>query len=200
MKQILLMIIVCMSGVSAPSMEFHVAKSGSDNGSGSAENPFLTIQRAADAALPGDIITVHAGIYREEVNPPRGGLSDAQRIIYRAAPDELVEIRGSEVVRDWTCLSDGVWQAVIPNEVFGSFNPFADEIGGDWFIPMGRKHHAGNVYFNGEGLFEAVHKEHLFARPAGNKPLVDMASFEVNGKTYEEIAFGDAEGVRPVKL
>jgi hypothetical protein len=26
--------------------------------------------------------------YRERVNPPRGGVSDEQRIVYRAAPGE----------------------------------------------------------------------------------------------------------------
>jgi hypothetical protein len=36
---------------------------------------------AAAVAQPGDVITVHAGIYRERVTPPRGGNSDSERII-----------------------------------------------------------------------------------------------------------------------
>ena len=75
--------------------ELHVAKHGDDSNAGSMAKPLLTIQRAADLAQPGDTITVHAGVYREEVSPPRGGTSDEQRIVYRAAPGERVVIKGS---------------------------------------------------------------------------------------------------------
>ena len=79
--------------------EFHVATNGSDANFGAKKSPLRTIQRAAELAQPGDVITVHAGIYRERVNPPRGGISDEKRITYQAAPGEKVVITGSEVVR-----------------------------------------------------------------------------------------------------
>ena len=60
------------------------------------DHPFKTISAAAAVALPGDTITVHAGIYREWVNPPRGGTSDENRITYQAAKDETVVITGSD--------------------------------------------------------------------------------------------------------
>ena len=41
--------------------EYHVSKSGSDRNPGTAEQPFATIQRAADLAMPGDTVIVHAG-------------------------------------------------------------------------------------------------------------------------------------------
>ena len=65
--------------------EYHVSANGSDKNDGSASTPFKTINFAAQLALPGDIITVHTGIYREWVNPARGGESDSKRIVYRAA-------------------------------------------------------------------------------------------------------------------
>ena len=65
--------------------EYHVEKSGNDSNPGTAEKPFLTIQAAADKAVPGDVITVHEGIYRKWVKPPNGGTSDSNRIIYCAA-------------------------------------------------------------------------------------------------------------------
>jgi hypothetical protein len=74
--------------------EFHVATTGNDMNPGSKSKPFKTIQAAANVAQPGDTITVHAGIYREWVNPPRGGESDAKRIVYQAAPGEKVVITG----------------------------------------------------------------------------------------------------------
>lgn len=81
--------------------EIHVATNGNDTNSGRASAPFRTIQHATSLAQPGDTITVHEGIYRERINPPRGGESDAMRIVYQAAPGEQVEIKGSEVVTNW---------------------------------------------------------------------------------------------------
>ncbi|MFA7006738.1 MAG: DUF1565 domain-containing protein, partial [Verrucomicrobiia bacterium] len=75
--------------------EFHVATTGNDTNRGTKAAPLRTIQRAADLAQPGDVITVHEGIYRERINPPRGGSSDKKRIVYQAAPGEKVEIKGS---------------------------------------------------------------------------------------------------------
>lgn len=46
--------------------------------------------------------TVHAGTYRESINPPRGGESNTRRIVYQAAPGEVVEIKGSEIIKGWT--------------------------------------------------------------------------------------------------
>lgn len=95
--------------------EYHVSVKGDDNNTGTAEAPFRTINRAVYYAWPGDVITVHAGTYREWVDPLRGGTDDANRIVYRAAPGEKVEIKGSEIVTGWTKTEDGVWKVVIPN-------------------------------------------------------------------------------------
>jgi len=47
-----------------PLAEIHVATTGNDTtGNGSAGSPFATIERAAQAALPGTAIRVHAGTY-----------------------------------------------------------------------------------------------------------------------------------------
>ena len=60
--------------------EYHVSKEGSDRYPGSFHQPFLTIQAAANVSRPGDTITVHTGVYRERVDPPRGGIHDLLRI------------------------------------------------------------------------------------------------------------------------
>ncbi|MDB4961808.1 MAG: hypothetical protein JWP01_1807 [Myxococcales bacterium] len=41
----------------------HVAITGSDTAAGTAEAPWRTIQRAADAVVPGDTVVIHAGTY-----------------------------------------------------------------------------------------------------------------------------------------
>jgi alpha-N-arabinofuranosidase len=136
--------------------EFHVAPHGDDANPGTRTAPLRTIQHAADLAQPGDVVTVHEGVYRERVSPPRGGESDATRIVYQAAPGEKVEIKGSEVVKGWVKVQDDVWKATLPNSFFGRFNPYGDLIHGDWFDPRGRRHHTGAVYLNGDWLTEAA--------------------------------------------
>jgi len=143
--------------------EYHVALDGSDTNPGTRAAPLRTIQRAADLAQPGDVITVHAGVYRERVDPPRGGTSDTQRIVYRAAPGEHVEIAGSEVVRGWQRVRGDVWSVTLPTRFFGEYNPYAERLHGDWFEPIAREHHTGAVYLNGEWLEEAATLEEVLA-------------------------------------
>ncbi|MFS4467807.1 right-handed parallel beta-helix repeat-containing protein [Maribacter sp. 2210JD10-5] len=134
--------------------EYHVSKSGNDTNDGSRSRPFKTIMAAAQKAYAGDTITVHKGVYREWINPPRGGDSDTKRILYRAAPNEKVEIKGSEIITDWKKLRGGVWNVVLPNSFFKDYNPFLEVIEGDWFMDKGRIHHTGDVFLEGRSLFE----------------------------------------------
>ncbi len=152
--------------------EYHVSKSGDDQNEGTAASPFQTIQAAADMAQPGDIITVHEGIYRERVNPPRGGTSDAERIVYRAAKGEKAEIKGSEIVKGWARDRDDVWRVTLPNTVFGDYNPFTEPNKGEWYLtPVdGYDRHTASVYLNGDWLTEARDLETVLA-PPGNEPL-----------------------------
>jgi len=150
--------------------EIHVSAASDVQGDGSRAKPFSTISAAAQAAQPGDVITVHQGVYRERVNPPRGGTSDRKRIVYQAAPGERVEIKGSEAITNWVRLQDDVWQVTVPNAFFGSFNPYNDLIRGDWFKDKGRRHHTGAVYLNGEWLVEAARLDDVL-KPVGSNAL-----------------------------
>ncbi len=135
----------------------HVATTGSDQHEGSADQPFRTISRAAALAQPGDTVIVHGGEYREWVQPQRGGLSDQRRITYTAAPGEHVVIKGSEPVTGWTRVDGDVWTVAVPNALFGTFNPFAEEVDGDWIVYADRftpKKHLGDVYLNGTSFYE----------------------------------------------
>jgi alpha-N-arabinofuranosidase len=101
MKKIQLLLIAIILGFTLSAKEYHVAKTGNDKNPGTKDKPLLTIQAAANIAQPGDIITVHEGIYRERITPPRGGESDSKRIIYEAEKGETVEIKGSEIIKNW---------------------------------------------------------------------------------------------------
>ena len=140
------------------SRTIYVAKSGSDHGEGTSESPFLTINRAAQVALPGDTVEVGEGVYREWVKPARGGLSDQRRITYRPAEGEKVTITGSERVDGWENTGGTTWKVEVPNTLFGDFNPFAEEVAGDWVVYPSReapRKHLGDVYLNGESFYEA---------------------------------------------
>ncbi len=166
MQSINTLLVLVLMTYAATASEFHVSINGNDKNDGSASKPFQTISAAAQAAQPGDIITVHGGTYRERVTPPRGGESDSKRIVYQAAAGEKVFIKGSEVVRNWQKVQDDTWKVVIPNTFFGDFNPYKDLIRGDWFSPKGRNHHTGAVYLNGHWLTEAAKLEDVL-KPIG---------------------------------
>jgi alpha-N-arabinofuranosidase len=150
--------------------EYHVSMTGDDKSRGREEQPLRTISAAAAKAQPGDVVTVHAGTYRERVTPPRGGTSDGQRIVYQAAPGEKVVIKGSEAVDGWEKVEHDTWKVVIDSAFFGAFNPYSDLIDGDWFNPKGREHHTGAVYLDEHWLTEAARLD-VVLDPAGDTPL-----------------------------
>jgi len=172
------LILIVLTTTISHAKEYHVSKTGSDTNEGSALKPFTTISAAVKYAFPGDTITVHAGTYREWINPVRGGESDLKRIVYRAAPGEKVEIKGSEIITGWEKVKDGVWKATIHNSLFGDYNPYQDSIYGDWFNRRGRIHHTGEVFLNGKSLYEKETIEKVF-NPIPNSKIKDK-----EGSTY----------------
>ena len=70
-KPRVLIVLVLLVAPSLFSAEFHVSPSGTEANDGSSAKPFRSIQAVADLARPGDVITVHEGVYRERINPPR---------------------------------------------------------------------------------------------------------------------------------
>ena len=164
MKTTITTLAVLLSYIAIHAAEYHVSVTGLDSNQGSRAMPFKTVSAAAKVARPGDVITVHAGTYRERINPPRGGTSDDRRIVYQAAQGEAVTIKGSEVIKGWKKQPDGTWLAILPNAFFGDYNPYKDLIAGDWFMRNGRDHHTGEIYLNGKALFEEVSLEKLKAR------------------------------------
>ena len=153
----------------------HVATSGSDTGDGSADRPYRTINRAAELAQPGDSVVVHAGEYREWVRPRRGGLSDTRRITYEAAVGEHVVIKGSERITGWVSESGTVWRVSVDNALFGEFNPYREEVGGDWTVyPEGApRKHLGEVYLDGLSFYEVAGRDAVTDPPLRTEVVDD---------------------------
>ncbi|WP_270165605.1 right-handed parallel beta-helix repeat-containing protein [Paenibacillus sp. SYP-B4298] len=159
-------------------MEYHVAKTGSDQALGTKNDPFLTISKAATIAIAGDTVIVHEGTYREWVKPKFKGLSDKRRITYRAATGEKVIIKGSEQIQDWQQVKGAIWKTILPNQLFGDFNPYAEEVFGDWLVTIEDKRHLGDVYLNGVSFYEVSCLEQL-VDPVEKTEVKDLWTNEI---------------------
>lgn len=104
-----------------------------DANPGSPDRPLRTISRAAELAMPGDTVLVHAGVYRERVAPARGGEPD-RPITYAAAPGEHVAVRGSKRLTPPFAVVEGRGDVIavpIPDDAFpAGINPFATGFAG----------------------------------------------------------------------
>ena len=157
---------------------YHVATTGHDQWPGDERHPFRTISQAARIAAPGDEIIVHAGEYREQVNPRNAGTGPNDRIVYRAADGERPVIKGSERISSWVPEESGIWSVTLPNAMFGTFNPYAHAVEGDWLMDPDfriRQRHLGAVYLNGRALYEADDADHV-TNPPHRTETIDYAT------------------------
>jgi hypothetical protein len=69
-----------------------------DSNPGTPELPFLTINRAARVLQPGERVVIMTGVYRERINPARGGAGPDRMISYEAAPGANVVVKGSRLI------------------------------------------------------------------------------------------------------
>ncbi|MCF7957093.1 MAG: right-handed parallel beta-helix repeat-containing protein [Phycisphaerae bacterium] len=193
MKILITTLVITLAACTLYAKEYHVSTTGLSAGNdGSQAKPFKTISAAANIAQPGDVITVHGGVYRERVNPPRGGTADSQRIVYQAAKGEQVIIKGSQIVKGWIKVDSHTWKVILPNSFFGQFNPFNDLISGDWFRNnKGAKNHTGAVYLNGNWLAETFTLNEVL-KPVGKNPLWYAQADDTNTTLWAQF-----EGVNP---
>jgi hypothetical protein len=73
----------------------------SDDGPGTADQPWKTIAKAAASVAPGDTVMVHAGTYRERVLIKASG-TEEKPIRFLAAPGEWVMVTGADRFKKWT--------------------------------------------------------------------------------------------------
>ncbi len=77
----------------------YVATTGSDNASGSANSPVLTLQRAADLATAGTTVHIAAGTYKGPVYIENSGTL-AQPIVFEPMPSAKVVVTGTPSTDD----------------------------------------------------------------------------------------------------
>ncbi len=133
-------------------MYIYVSGSVLRSGDGSMEHPFKTMQEAAIVAKPGDVVLVAPGIYREWVKPVNSG-TDSERITYMSTAKGEAVITGAERITGWEAF-ENVWRVRIPNSFFGDYNPYIDEVHGDWFRSSDFNPHTGDIYLDAKSMYE----------------------------------------------
>ena len=94
----------------------HVSKTGNDNtGDGSANNPYGSIQYAVEDAIPGSTISIHAGLYHEEVEVAYKNATQQMPITIKSAGDGEVVLDGSDSLYNqastWTSEGNNIYSA-----------------------------------------------------------------------------------------
>ncbi|HEX8711928.1 MAG TPA: DUF1565 domain-containing protein, partial [Terracidiphilus sp.] len=142
------------------------AKNADDNGPGTQDHPFRTINQAAQVLQPGERVVIASGVYREAIHPARGGTGPDAMISYEAAPGANVVVKGAVVVTGWQP-SEGwnigpdtethqpikAWELHLDPKLFPSgYNPFAlDNVTDDRYWINYAKDNMWN-YFRRRGL------------------------------------------------
>ncbi len=152
--------------------EYHVAMTGSDTGTGSANSPYRTIQKAAAAMAAGDTCYIHAGTYYEAVRPAKSGL-EGSPLTFAAFGKDQVVVHGGKVITGWTKYKGNIYQAPMPEKVKDLFvngqymllarhpnQPFDQVKGFDMLRPtLGTTNPPADVDWTGVTVFKSTNKE-----------------------------------------
>ena len=109
-----------------------------DSNPGTKEQPFLTVNKAAQVLQPGERAVIMTGVYRERVDPARGGTGPDKMISYEAAPGADVIVKGSRLVKTGWAPSAGfkldvsadsraackIYERRLQDLEFHGYNPF----------------------------------------------------------------------------
>lgn len=108
-----------------------------DNGEGTAEKPFKTINKAASVAKACEKVLICRGVYRETISPVNFGNSNNEMIFFENFNGEEVIVKGSVILSSTWGKSDGfnrwgfanqdvkVWKISLKEIGFNGYNPFA---------------------------------------------------------------------------
>lgn len=153
--------IAATENMQAAGKVYYVSPSGCDCNSGAKEEPFETIQYAADIMKPGDRCIIGEGIYHETVVPGRSGTETAP-VKFMAAPGERVTVTGASPVTEWIRHSGNIWKAPM-----------------EWSLGKNNQ-----LFFDGEMMHEARWP----SKPAGSD-IMDPAGAYMTGAEDDGIIF-----------
>lgn len=202
--------------INAFGRDYHVMLSGDDNGDGTVNQPFQTINRAASVSIAGDVVWVHPGVYRELVIPKNGG-TKKKPIVYRATKRGGVFIKGSDLIpsSQWQVWSENskVITFSLKNYPFELEHPSSSTTKNSFDIPLAAAHTRildeksseesaclGQVFVQGKPYVEKglpwkkdIYRYYTKKRSHGNKQMIDPECNPVN-KEGVPLNFGTVEG------
>jgi parallel beta-helix repeat protein len=94
-----------------PARTLYVAPNGSDGNTGTnPSQPLKTIQHAADLSQPGDLVSIAAGVYREDVQVSTSGTASAP-IVFRGSAGAILDGADPTIAAGvaWVDRGGGVW-------------------------------------------------------------------------------------------
>jgi hypothetical protein len=101
---------------------YYVSPSGNDSWSGTAAQPFATIQAGVNRLDAGDILYIASGVYHEAVSVGRSGTAEAP-IRIEASPGQCPTIVGTRpVAGPWTVHSGAIYEASWPSQPLQVFS------------------------------------------------------------------------------
>ena len=120
--------------------QYYVSPSGSDNNPGTLQQPFKTIQKAADIMIAGETCFIMNGQYRETVIPANNGTA-GNPIVFTNYNEERGVILGTDSVSGWIPYQNGIYKTYMPDTVSQFFANkqrayaarYPDFFGGDMF-------------------------------------------------------------------
>ena len=106
--------LVSIQKVKAEVINYYVGGTrASDSNPGTASQPFATIQKAAIAAVAGDVVNIRTGVYRETIVPANSG-TPGNPIIYQPDGDAVVTVSGADRTDGgWTVNSGSIYKKTI---------------------------------------------------------------------------------------
>ena len=184
-------------------MEYFVSSTALRSGDGSRNHPFRTIGEAAACAVPGDVISVLPGVYREEVDPAVGGTDDRHRITYRSLEKGKAIITGAEKTGRWEHYEGDTYLAHISNGVFGDYNPYTTPVKGDWYFAT-QPVHTGELYLNGKAMYEVPSLDEVlhpvFYEESWDVPFTKHKWYTCqDGQKDETLIYANFQGADPNK-
>ena len=187
--RVIWLILTLGSSLSAATYEVvQLNPKASDDAPGTSDQPWKTIAKAAQTARAGDLILIHAGVYRERVLVKTSGTPE-KPIRFEAAPGEHVVLTGADRLTDWRKVDDAqpIYKVAWPHKFIG-WNASMAHPGDKYHRLIGR---CEQVAINGYLLRQVLGVTELapgaFFVDVTNKTLLvwDIGGRDLN-KTYVE--------------
>jgi len=103
-------VLLAVGALSAAANTYYDATNGDDSAPGSLDQPWRTIQKAANTLAPGDTVLVRGGTYSEAINVGVSGSSASGPVTFQAYPGETAIVDGTGLIVPPSDYAAGLFQ------------------------------------------------------------------------------------------